>query len=169
MMIPYINLYGVSLTPELPIHNKAFFVLKQRPESLICSTFVIVVLYPIHYNAVIMSMMASQITNILTVCSAVCSGTDKRTSNVDNVGKCFHLMMSSCWKYTEPCHKETKLYFTKEQVVMCTLPVSTTTLPAKLFSRNINMNLLFLSFLHTDMTQEVEILSHGSQGSTYFT
>ena len=37
------------------------------------------------------------------------------------------------------------------------------------FSRNTNMYLQFLSFLDTDMTQVVEILSHGRQGPNYFT
>ena len=37
------------------------------------------------------------------------------------------------------------------------------------FSRNINMHLQFLSFLHTDITQVVEISSHGRQGPSCFT
>ena len=36
-------------------------------------------------------------------------------------------------------------------------------LRARLFSRNINMDLQFLSFLHTDTTQVAEILSHVRQ------
>ena len=42
-------------------------------------------------------------------------------------------------------------------------------LRAKFFSININIYLQFLSFFHTDMEQEIEILSHGRQGPTYFT
>ena len=42
-------------------------------------------------------------------------------------------------------------------------------LRAKFFSKNINMYLQFLSFLHTDMMQVVEILSRVRQGLTYST
>ena len=40
-------------------------------------------------------------------------------------------------------------------------------LPAKLFRGNINIYLHFVSFLHIDMTQVVEIFSKVRQGSTY--
>ena len=44
----------------------------------------------------------------------------------------------------------------------------TNPLHAKFLSRNINVYLrLLLSFLHTDMMQVVEVLSHGKQGHTY--
>ena len=42
-------------------------------------------------------------------------------------------------------------------------------LHAELFRKNINMFLQFLSFLHTDMTQVVEILHHVRKGLIYST
>ena len=40
---------------------------------------------------------------------------------------------------------------------------------ASFFRGRININLHFLSFFYTDMTQTVEILHYGRQGHTYFT
>ena len=46
-----------------------------------------------HYNDIIMTMIASQITSLRVVYSIVYSGTDQRKQWR---GKCFHLMTSSC-------------------------------------------------------------------------
>ena len=42
----------------------------------------------VHYNDVIMSAMASQITGVSIVCAGVCSGVDQRTSKLRVTGLC---------------------------------------------------------------------------------
>ena len=57
----------------------------------------------LHYGGAIMSAMAFQITGVSIVCTAVCSGADKRKHQsyvslaLWGIRNCFHLMMSS-WR-----------------------------------------------------------------------
>ena len=66
-----------------------------------------------HYNDIIMDAMASQITSLTIVYSAVYSGSDQRKHQSSTSlafvggihrdhGKCFHLMTSSCFMITLP-------------------------------------------------------------------
>ena len=80
-----------------------------------------IIIIPRHYNDVIMSAIASQITSVSIVCSTVCSRADQRTSKLSVSGLCkgnppvtggFPSQRASnaenvliWWRHHEPSHK----------------------------------------------------------------
>ena len=111
-------------------------------ETAYCKTFYVVSIRLNHYNVVIMSAMASQIISLTIVYSTVYSGADYRKHkssaslafvrgihrwpmNSPHKGpvtrKMFHLMTSSCSRWTEPVQQQQRHWFSFPRI----LPIST--------------------------------------------
>ena len=74
---------------------------------------------PYHYNGVIMSAMASQITGVLIVCLIVCSGAEKNISKPRVTGLCERNPPVHRWAVNSP-HKGpvTRKIFSFDDVIM---------------------------------------------------
>ena len=125
---------------------------------------------PCRYIDVIMSAMVSQITSLNIVCSNVYSG-------VENI----KAQVTSEFPAQAPV---TRQMFPFDDVIMLLLAgdrgfphwcplmrkaVSFNPLRAKFVAENINIYLHFMSFLHTNKTQVVEIPPRVKPGPAYFT